>query len=694
MLSVFRKEFQYGRHRAFLETGLLARQADAAVLVGIEDTVVLATVVTRKEVSSTQNFFPLTVDYIEKTYAAGRIPGGFFKREGRASEKEILTARLIDRPLRPLFANGFLHDVHVVVSVLSVHPEIDPDIPAIIAASAAVAVSGVPFAEPLAAARVGFMDGQYILNPTVSELKNGSQLDLVVAATSSAIVMVESAAQELSENIMLGAIMYGHEQMQVVIDAIHELVEKAGKTDWEWVAPEKPQHIVDAIAALAEEKLKKAYYIREKPQRLAAVAEICAEATAAFFEKEDTDCPEQLVKTILFDLQSRIVRSRILAGEPRIDGRCTRTVRPIDIRIGVLPRTHGSVIFTRGETQALVVTTLGTESDGQIVDGLVGENKDYFLFHYNMPPYATGEVGRMGPPKRREIGHGRLSRRALACVLPDKKNFPYTLRIVSEVTESNGSSSMASVCGGCLSLMDAGVPVKTHVSGIAMGLIKEGNKFAILTDILGDEDHLGDMDFKVTGTVSGVTSLQMDIKITGITKEIMEIALMQAKQGRLHILEIMKDALAESRSQLSLFAPRVVSIKINPDKIHIVIGKGGATIKALTEQTGATVDIQDDGTITIAAVNADAVETAKKKIQMLTADVEVNKIYEGKIVKLFEFGVVIDIMPGRDGLLHVSQIMKQRAQAVNELFTEGQVIRVKVIGFDEKGRPRLSTKDL
>jgi polyribonucleotide nucleotidyltransferase len=689
------KTFQYGQHQVTLETGEIARQASGAVLVSIEDTVVLATVVARKDAKPGQDFFPLTVDYVEKAYAAGRIPGGFFKREGRPSEKETLTSRLIDRPIRPLFPEGYLNEVQVIIHVLSVNPEIDPDIAAMIGASAAISVAGIPFAGPLGAARVGYIGGQYVLNPTTSQLKT-SELDLVVAGTESAVLMVESEAKQLSEEIMLGAVVYGHEQMKAVIDAIHELVRDGGKPEVQWSPAPKNEALIGRVAHFAEAKLRQAYQTRDKQARTTELrdiyasvsTELAAEATSVGGAAPDS----AEVNTILFDLEAKIVRSQILEGEPRIDGRDTTTVRPITIRTGVLPRTHGSALFTRGETQALVIATLGTARDEQKIDALMGEYSDRFMLHYNMPPFATGETGRVGTPKRREIGHGRLAKRALVAALPAPEEFSYSVRLVSEITESNGSSSMASVCGGSLALMDAGVPLTEHVAGIAMGLIKDGNKFAVLTDILGDEDHLGDMDFKVAGTANGVTALQMDIKIQGITKEIMQVALAQAKEGRTHILAKMQEAVPQGKSELSDFAPRLITIKINPEKIRDVIGKGGAVIRALTEETGTQIDITDEGIVTIASVDASAGQEAKRRIEELTASVEVGKIYEGTVLKLLDFGAIVQVMPGKDGLLHISQIANERVNAVADYLKEGQQVRVKVLETDDRGRLKLSMK--
>ncbi|AZG09407.1 polyribonucleotide nucleotidyltransferase [Pigmentiphaga sp. H8] len=694
MFNKVTKTFQYGQHTVTLETGEVARQASGAVMVSIEDTVVLATVVGAKKAKPGQDFFPLTVDYIEKTYAAGRIPGGFFKREGKPSEKETLTSRLIDRPLRPLFPEGFYNDVHVVIHTLSVNPEIDPDIAAMIGSSAALAISGIPFNGPIGAARVGWIDDQYVLNPTASQLKT-SKLDLVVAGTDAAVLMVESEAQQLSEEVMLGGVVYGHEQMQTVINAINDLVREAGKPEWDWKPAAKNDALIASVRAVAEDSLKAAYQIRSKQERTTKLREVYADVhakLAAQAEASGAAIDGVEVDNILFDFEAQIVRGQILNGEPRIDGRDTRTVRPISIRLGVLPRAHGSALFTRGETQALVIATLGTKQDEQIIDALMGEYRDRFMLHYNMPPFATGETGRIGVPKRREVGHGRLAKRALVSLLPAPQDFQYTIRVVSEITESNGSSSMASVCGGSLAMMDAGVPVKDHVAGVAMGLIKDGGKFAVLTDILGDEDHLGDMDFKVAGTVGGVTALQMDIKIQGITKEIMQVALAQAREGRLHILEKMREALEGSRGELSAFAPRMLSMKINPEKIRDVIGKGGATIRALTEETGTQIDISDDGTIVISSADLDRAKEAQRRIADLTADVEVGQIYEGAVLRLLDFGAIVQVLPGRDGLLHISEIANHRIANINDVLKVGQQVRVKVIEADDKGRLRLSMK--
>ena len=683
------KTFQWGQQQVTMETGEIARQSGGAVIVDVGDTVVLATVVASKSAKPGQDFFPLTVDDLEKTYAAGKIPGGFFRREGRPSEGETLISRLIDRPIRPLFPEGFYNEVQVVIHVLSINPDIPSDIPALIAASAALSISGIPFNGPIGAARVGYRDGQYLLNPTRAEQAT-SDLDLIVAGTQAAVLMVESEAQQLPEDVMLGAVVYGHDQMQIAINAIQEMVREAGKPEWDWQAAPKDEPLIAKISALAEAPLREAYQMRQKQARSTKLKEINKEVLAQL--ALDGAIDEVAVGNILFDIEGKIVRSQILNGEPRIDGRDTRTVRPIEIRSGVLPRTHGSALFTRGETQALVVATLGTARDEQIIDALEGEHRDRFMFHYNMPPFATGETGRVGSPKRREIGHGRLAKRALIPVLPSPEDFAYSIRVVSEITESNGSSSMASVCGGCLALMDAGVPVKAHVACVAMGLILDGNRFAVLTDILGDEDHLGDMDFKVAGTANGITALQMDIKVQGITKEIMQVALAQAKEGRLHILSKMQEAMGSVRTELSEHAPRMVSFKIHPDKIREVIGKGGATIQALTKETGCSINIEDDGTVTIASTSADGLAEAKSRIEGITAEAEVGKIYEGPVVKLLEFGALINILPGKDGLLHISEIANERVKEVKDYLQEGQIVRVKLLAADERGRLRLSLK--
>ncbi|WP_374320564.1 polyribonucleotide nucleotidyltransferase [Aquabacterium sp.] len=692
MFNKVTKTFQWGQHTVKMETGEVARQATGAVVVDIEGTVVLATVVCAKNAKPGQDFFPLTVDYLEKTYAAGKIPGSFFKREAKPSELETLTSRLIDRPIRPLFPEGFYNEVQVVIHVVSLNPEVSADIAAMIATSAALSISGIPFNGPIGAARVAYINGEYVLNPSPAQLTQ-SKLDLVVAGTEAAVLMVESEADQLSEDVMLGAVVFGHDQGKVAIEAIHEFVREGGKPAWEWQAPAKDEAFIGKVTALAEEALRAAYQIRSKQARTQACREAYAAAKAAL-KAEGIEFDDVKVDGLLFEVEARIVRNQILSGEPRIDGRDTRTVRPIEIRTGVLPRVHGSALFTRGETQALVVATLGTEQDAQRIDALAGEYQDRFLFHYNMPPFATGETGRVGSPKRREIGHGRLAKRALVPLLPPKEDFAYTVRVVSEITESNGSSSMASVCGGCLALMDAGVPMKAHVAGIAMGLIKEGNKFAVLTDILGDEDHLGDMDFKVAGTTSGVTALQMDIKIQGITKEIMQVALAQAKEARLHILGKMTEAMAGANTEVSEFAPRLYTIKINPEKIRDVIGKGGATIRGLCEETGCQINIAEDGVITIASTDAAKADIAIKRINEITAEVEIGAVYEGAVTKLFDFGALVNLLPGKDGLLHISQIAHERVEKVSDYLHEGQIVKVKVLETDEKGRVKLSMKAL
>ena len=697
MFNKVSKSFRFGDHDVTLTTGEIARQSTGAVICQMDDTVVLATVVAKKDTKPGQDFFPLTVDYIEKTYAAGKIPGGFFKREGRPSEKETLTSRLIDRPIRPLFPDGFFNEVQVIIHVLSADPQVDPDIPSMIGASAALAISGIPFRGPIGAARVGYIDDQFVINPTNEQLKS-SRLDLVVAGTERAVLMVESEADCLPEKTMLDAVMLGHREMQVAIKAINELVAEAGKPAWDWQPAPKNEALIARVKELAGEGLKAAYAIRSKQARVEKLNEVYAaveeqltkDAEAAGTEPADMN----EVHGILFELEAKLVRSNILNGEPRIDGRDTRTVRPIEIRQSILPRTHGSALFTRGETQALVLTTLGTKQDEQIIDGLTEETHDRFMLHYNMPPFATGETGRVGSPKRREIGHGRLAKRALKAVLPSEDEFQYTIRVVSEITESNGSSSMASVCGGCLSMLDAGVPLKDYVAGVAMGLIKEGNKFAVLTDILGDEDHLGDMDFKVAGTANGVTALQMDIKIEGITAEIMQAALAQAHDGRQHILSKMHEMAGGGAKELSSLAPRMVSFKIDQDKIREVIGKGGATIRALTEETGTSINIEDDGTVTIASPDMARVEEARRRIELITAKVEVGQVYDGTVTRLLDFGAIVEVLPGKDGLLHISQIANERVNQVSDYLKEGQKVRVKVIESDEKGRIRLSMKVL
>lgn len=695
MFNKFSTSFKYGDHDVTIETGEIARQASGAVVVTMGGTVVLATVVAAKEAKAGQDFFPLTVDYVEKSYAAGRIPGGYFKREGKPTEKETLTSRLIDRPLRPLFPEGFYNEVQVIIHVLSVDPEIDPDIASMIGSSAALSISGVPFDGPIGAARVGYINGQYVLNPSESQIKD-SDMDLVVAGTEQAVLMVESEAKQLSEEIMLGGVVFGHEQLQLAINAIHDLVKQAGKPEWDWTPAPKNEDLISQVREYALAGLTEAFGIREKQLRSTKLKEVSTqvkESLAKKAEESGTDAPDEVeIDNIIFDLESSIVRGQILNGEPRIDGRDTRSVRPISIRLGVLPRTHGSALFTRGETQALVIATLGTKQDEQIVDSVMGEVREHFMLHYNMPPFATGEVGRFGSPKRREIGHGRLAKRALIATLPNQDDFQYTIRLVSEITESNGSSSMASVCGGSLAMMDAGVPVEDHVAGVAMGLIKEGNKFAVLTDILGDEDHLGDMDFKVAGTEKGITALQMDIKIQGINKEIMQVALAQAKEGRFHILGKMKEAISGSRNELSSFAPRMISLNINPEKVRDVIGKGGATIRTLTEETGCQIEITDDGHITIASSDLEAAQEAQRRIEELTAEVEIGKVYEGTVIKLLDFGGVLQILPGKDGLLHISEIANFRIKDINDVLSIGQKVNVKVIESDDRGRIRLSAK--
>ncbi len=691
-MTAIRKEFQFGDRKVILETGEIARQADGAVLVNMEDTVVLATVVASKNAVEGRDFFPLTIDYQEKTYAAGNIPGGFFRREGRPSEKEILTSRLIDRPLRPLFPKGFTNETQVILTVMSLNPEVDPEIPSLIGASAAMAISGLPFQGPVAAARVGYKDGAYLLNQSKTGLSDESDLDLIVSGTADAVLMVESEARELSEDVMLGAVLYGHEQQQVVIQAIEELAAEVGKAPMDWAAPEEDESLAEAVQRVASDAIGEAYRIADKMERYTKLSEARAAAIAELTEGEDAQWSEGDVRGAIEKLEKQIVRGRIIAGEARIDGRDTKTVRPISVRTGLLPRAHGSALFTRGETQALVVTTLGTERDSQIIDALDGSYRESFMLHYNFPPFCVGELGRVGSPKRREIGHGRLAKRGVLAVMPDLETFPYAIRVVSEITESNGSSSMASVCGTSLSLMDAGVPLKAPVAGVAMGLIKEGDQFAVLTDIMGDEDHLGDMDFKVAGTESGINALQMDIKINGITREIMELALAQAKDGRLHILGEMGKVISATRSEMSEYAPRMVTFKINPDKIRDVIGKGGATIRSITEETGATIDLTDDGTVKIFSADKSASEKARERIELITADVEVGSIYEGKVAKLMDFGAFVTILPGKDGLVHISQISDERVEKVSDKLSEGDVVKVKVLEVDKQGRIRLSMK--
>ncbi|MCT8516584.1 polyribonucleotide nucleotidyltransferase [Glaesserella parasuis] len=686
------KQFKYGQHTVTLETGAIARQATAAVMASMDDTTVFVTVVAKKEVNEGQDFFPLTVDYQERTYAAGRIPGGFFKREGRPSEGETLIARLIDRPVRPLFPEGFFNEIQVIATVVSVNPQISPDLVAMIGASAALSLSGVPFNGPIGAARVGFIDNQFVLNPTTSEQRL-SRLDLVVAGTDKAVLMVESEADILTEEQMLAAVVFGHEQQQVVIENIKEFVKEAGKPRWDWVAPEPNTDLINKVKALAEVRLGDAYRITEKQARYEQIDAIKADVIAQLTAEDETISSGKIVD-IITALESQIVRSRIIAGEPRIDGRTVDTVRALDICTGVLPRTHGSALFTRGETQALAVATLGTERDAQIIDELTGEKSDRFLFHYNFPPYSVGETGRIGSPKRREIGHGRLAKRGVLAVMPTAEEFPYVVRVVSEITESNGSSSMASVCGASLALMDAGVPIKAAVAGIAMGLVKEEEKFVVLSDILGDEDHLGDMDFKVAGTREGVTALQMDIKIEGITPEIMRIALNQAKGARMHILGVMEQAIPAPRSEISDFAPRIHTMKIDPKKIKDVIGKGGATIRALTEETGTSIDIDDDGTVKIAATDNSAAKRVMERIEEIVAEVEVNAIYKGKVTRVVDFGAFVSILGGKEGLVHISQITEARVERVADYLSVGQEVQVKVVEIDRQGRIRLTMKDL
>jgi polyribonucleotide nucleotidyltransferase len=692
-LSVVSKSFQYGPQTVTIETGEVARQAEGSVRVSMGDTVVLVTACARTSAAAGRDFFPLTVNYVEKTYAAGRIPGGFFKREGRPTEKETLTSRLIDRPIRPLFPDGFYNEVQVVATVLSVDPEIDPDIASLLGASAAVSLSGLPFSGPIGAARVGWKDGQYLLNPTAKQLSE-SQLHLVVAATEHGVLMVESEAKGLSEDVMLGAVVFGHQQMQIAIRNIRELVAEAGKPRWSWQAPAENAELASSLALHAQAALSQAYTITEKQQRHARISEVKTQTLATLAGGESPKFTSEQIDAAIFKLESNIVRQRILNGEPRIDGRDCTTVRPITVKVGVLPRTHGSALFTRGETQALVVTTLGTTRDAQIIDGLEGERREPFMLHYNFPPFSVGETGMMGSPKRREIGHGNLARRGVNAVMPDMATFPYVIRIVSEILESNGSSSMASVCGSSLSLMDAGVPIKAPVAGVAMGLVLEGNRFKVLTDILGDEDHLGDMDFKVAGTKDGVTALQMDIKVEGVTPEIMKVALEQARAGRLHILGEMNKVIHEPRSRMSEWAPSIITLKIDPEKIRDVIGKGGAVIRQITEETGTTIDIESDGTVKIASVNNTAGREAQRRIELITADVEVGQIYEGKVARLMDFGAFVTILPGRDGLVHISQISNERVERVSDKLKEGDVIRVKVLEVDRQGRIRLSMRDV
>ena len=692
-MSATKKSFKFGDHTVTIETGELARQADGAVLVTMSETVVLVTAVGAKKAIPGRDFFPLTVNYQEKTYAAGRIPGGFFKREGRPSEKETLTSRLIDRPIRPLFPEGFTNEVQVVASVLSVNSEVDPDIAALIGASAALAISGMPFLGPIGAARVGYIGEKYVLNPTATQLRE-SQLDLVVAGTEEGVLMVESEAAGLSEEVMLGAVVFGHEQMQTAIKAIKELAAEAAKPKWNWAAAEANTELKEAVRAIAEKALTEAYALTEKQQRHAKISEIKNAALAALTAGDAAKFTADQVGAEFFNLEYRLVRERILAGLPRIDGRDTKTVRPISIRTGVLARTHGSALFTRGETQALVVTTLGTGRDAQIIDGLTGERKEPFMLHYNFPPFSVGETGMMGSPKRREIGHGNLAKRGVKAVMPDMSIFPYVIRVVSEILESNGSSSMASVCGSSLALMDAGVPIKAPVAGVAMGLVKEGSRYQVLTDILGDEDHLGDMDFKVAGTKYGITALQMDIKITSITREIMQVALDQARDGRMHILGEMNKVLAKPRDNMSEWAPTIITLKIDPEKIRDVIGKGGAVIRQITEETGTSIDIENDGTVKIASVQGAAGREAQRRIELITADIEVGRVYEGKVARLMDFGAFVTILPGRDGLVHISQISEERVERVGDKLKEGDVVRVKVLEVDRQGRVRLSMRNV
>ena len=692
-MGAIKKSFKYGDHTVTLETGELARQADGAVLVTMSDTVVLVTAVGLKKATPGRDFFPLTVNYIEKTYAAGRIPGGFFKREGRPTEKETLTSRLIDRPIRPLFPEGFINDVQVVAQVISVNSEVDPDIASLLGASAALAISGMPFLGPIGGARVGYIDGKYILNPTTTQLAT-SQLDLVVAGTAEGVLMVESEAAGLNEEVMLGAVTFGHESMQIAIKAINELAAEAGKAKWTWAAPEANKELQSAVGAAAEASVSAAYTITEKMERYSKIKEIKSATVAALSGGETPKFTAEQVGAEFANLEYRLVREKVLAGQPRIDGRDNKTVRAINIRTGVLARTHGSALFTRGETQALVVTTLGTGRDAQIIDGLMGEKKEPFMLHYNFPPFSVGETGMMGSPKRREIGHGNLAKRGVKAVMPGVDKFPYVIRVVSEILESNGSSSMASVCGTSLALMDAGVPIKAPVAGVAMGLVKEGSRFQVLTDILGDEDHLGDMDFKVAGTKDGITALQMDIKITSITREIMKVALDQARDGRLHILDEMNKVLSKPRENMSEWAPTIITLKIDPEKIRDVIGKGGAVIRQITEETGTSIDIENDGTVKIASVQGAAGREAQRRIELITADVEVGRVYEGKVARLMDFGAFVTILPGRDGLVHISQISEERVERVGDKLKEGDVVRVKVLEVDRQGRVRLSMRNV
>jgi len=692
-VSAVTKSFPYGSNTVTIETGEVARQAEASVKVSMGDTVVLVTVCAKKEAAPGRDFLPLTVNYIEKTYAAGRIPGGFFKREGRPTEKETLTSRLIDRPIRPLFPDGFYNDVQVVATVLSLDPEIDADIPALLGASAALVLSGLPFNGPIGASRVGWKNGQYVLNPPAKELAE-SDLHLVVAGTEAAVLMVESEAKGLSEDVMLGSVVFGHHQMQIAINAIKELAAQVGKPRWSWTPAADNAELTSALALHAQAALSQAYSITDKKGRVARLAEIKSQMLASLAAGDAPKFTKEQVENELFKLESNIVRQRILNGEARIDGRDHKTVRPITVKVGALPRTHGSALFTRGETQALVVTTLGTTRDAQIIDALEGERREPFMLHYNFPPFSVGETGMMGSPKRREIGHGNLARRGVLAVMPDMATFPYVIRVVSEILESNGSSSMASVCGSSLAMMDAGVPLKAPVAGVAMGLVLEGSRFKVLTDILGDEDHLGDMDFKVAGTKDGVTALQMDIKVEGVTPEIMRVALDQAREGRLHILDEMNKVLATPRATMSEWAPSIITMKIDSEKIRDVIGKGGAVIRQITEETGTTIDIENDGTVKIASVSGQAGREAQRRIELITADVEVGRIYEGKVARLMDFGAFVTILPGRDGLVHISQISDERVERVSDKLKEGDVVRVKVLEVDRQGRVRLSMRSV
>ena len=692
-MKAINKTFKFGQHSISIETGAIARQADGAVLVNMNDTVVLVTAVGKKTAEPGRNFFPLTVNYQEKTYAAGKIPGGFFKREGRPSEKETLTCRLIDRPIRPLFPKEFTNEVQIIATVVSMNPEVNPDIPSIIGASAALAISGMPFEAPIGAARVGYINGEYILNPDAENLKE-SDLDLVVAGTSDAILMVESQAKMLSEEIMLGAVIFGHEQMQIAIQTINELSKEVKKPSWDWDPPPVDKNLVQSIEKAAAKDLTNAYTITDKIERQESIFNIKDAICTSYAEMDEPEWSVEQISSALSKLEKRLVRERVLDGKLRIDGRDSETVRPIDVKVGLLPRAHGSAIFTRGETQAIVATTLGTGRDAQIIDAIEGEYKDSFIMHYNFPPYCVGETGFVGSPKRREIGHGKLAKRSIQAAMPEEDEFPYVIRVVSEITESNGSSSMASVCGMSLALMDAGVPIKAPVAGVAMGLVKEGDKYAVLTDILGDEDHLGDMDFKVAGTQDGITALQMDIKIQGITREIMDAALIQAKTARLHILGKMNEIISSPRKEMSQWAPTIITIKIDTEKIRDVIGKGGSVIRALTEETGATIDIDQDGTVKIASVDGISGKEALRRIELITADVEVGKIYDGKVVKLMDFGAFVTILPGKDGLVHISQISNDRVEKVSDKLSEGDSVKVKVLEVDKQGRVRLSMKEV